>query len=270
MTEVERGSAHTAADADRYVWDFHGDPAVPRKGPPRLGRRRFARDLHRSARTLCARSSCRACRFPAGDSTSYSARTSFAPTPTGSHLEFHRAALRELHRVARREVRVFPLLEQGGRPVPRTPVRPAANARHPAPHPAGRLRIPAGRQRNAGTQRIRLAAASLCVGLHLRALRNSGKIKHAFDFCVCPRPWEERGGRGEPRAFGPRLGFLSWADCARQSPPPPRPAEAIGGKHVKHALVRNHSDERAAAGLHRRGERLEGRRRSSRCPCRRR
>jgi hypothetical protein len=32
-------------------------------------------------------------------------------------LEFHRAALRELHRVARREVRVFPLLEQGGRPV---------------------------------------------------------------------------------------------------------------------------------------------------------
>jgi hypothetical protein len=33
-------------------------------------------------------------------------------------LEFHRAALRELHRVARREVRVFPLLEQGGRPVP--------------------------------------------------------------------------------------------------------------------------------------------------------
>ena len=33
-------------------------------------------------------------------------------------LEFHRAALRELHRVARREVRVFPLLEQSGRPVP--------------------------------------------------------------------------------------------------------------------------------------------------------
>lgn len=33
-------------------------------------------------------------------------------------LEFHGAALRELHRVARREVRVFPLLEQGGRPVP--------------------------------------------------------------------------------------------------------------------------------------------------------
>ncbi len=30
----------------------------------------------------------------------------------------NRAALRELHRVARREVRVFPLLEQGGRPVP--------------------------------------------------------------------------------------------------------------------------------------------------------
>ena len=33
-------------------------------------------------------------------------------------LEFHRAALRELHRVARREVRVFPLLEQGGGPFP--------------------------------------------------------------------------------------------------------------------------------------------------------
>lgn len=32
-------------------------------------------------------------------------------------LEFHRAALSELHRVARGEVRVFPLLEQGGRPV---------------------------------------------------------------------------------------------------------------------------------------------------------
>src|SRR5215469_10626972 len=33
-------------------------------------------------------------------------------------LEFHRAALHELHRVARRKVRVFPLLEQSGRPVP--------------------------------------------------------------------------------------------------------------------------------------------------------
>jgi hypothetical protein len=34
-------------------------------------------------------------------------------------LEFHRAALRELHRVARGEVRVFPLVDQSGRPVPR-------------------------------------------------------------------------------------------------------------------------------------------------------
>ena len=33
-------------------------------------------------------------------------------------LEFHRAALLELHRVARRKVRVFPLLEQSGRSIP--------------------------------------------------------------------------------------------------------------------------------------------------------
>ena len=26
MAEVERGSAHTTAGADRYVWDFYGDP----------------------------------------------------------------------------------------------------------------------------------------------------------------------------------------------------------------------------------------------------
>jgi hypothetical protein len=116
LAEVERGSAHTRAGADRYVWDFYGDPGG-----------------HERVRRASAEAF-------AGDLTAHPARYVTASLPhlpfpdrhfdlvLSSHflftyadrldLDFHRTALLELHRVARREVRVFPLLEQGGRPVP--------------------------------------------------------------------------------------------------------------------------------------------------------
>ena len=112
MTEVERG----AVGADRYIWDFYGDPG----GHARVRRasaEAFSRDLiAHPARYLPA--SLPSLPFP-GRRFDLVLSSHFLFTYADRlDLEFHRAALRELHRVARREVRVFPLLEQGGRPVP--------------------------------------------------------------------------------------------------------------------------------------------------------
>ena len=116
MTEVERGSAHTAAGADRYVWDFYGDPG----GHARVRRasaEAFSRDLiAHPARYVPA--SLPELPFPGGQFDLVLSSHFLFTYADRLDLEFHRAALRELHRVARREVRVFPLLEQGGRPVP--------------------------------------------------------------------------------------------------------------------------------------------------------
>ncbi len=116
MAEVERGSAHTVAGADRYVWDFYGDPG----GHTRVRRasaEAFSRDLiAHPARYVPA--SLPRLPFPAGRFDLVLSSHFLFTYADRLDLEFHRAALRELHRVARREVRVFPLLEQGGRPVP--------------------------------------------------------------------------------------------------------------------------------------------------------
>ena len=114
--EVERGSAHTVAGADRYVWDFYGDPG----GHARVRRasaRAFSRDLiAHPARYVPASLP----RLPFPDERFDLVLSSHFLFTYADRLDldFHRAALHELHRVARREVRVFPLLEQGGRPVP--------------------------------------------------------------------------------------------------------------------------------------------------------
>jgi hypothetical protein len=114
--EVERGSAHTVAGADRYVWDFYGDPG----GHARVrsaSAEAFSRDLiARPARYVPA--SLPRLPFPGGRFDLVLSSHFLFTYADRLDLEFHRAALRELHRVARREVRVFPLLEQGGRPVP--------------------------------------------------------------------------------------------------------------------------------------------------------
>jgi SAM-dependent methyltransferase len=113
--ELARGSAFAAANADRYVWDFFGDHA----GHAQLRRASaavFGRDLLGSAGAHVA------------------AGLPYLPFPDGafdlvlsSHLlftyadrldaAFHRAALLELTRVGA-EVRVYPLVDQAGRPLP--------------------------------------------------------------------------------------------------------------------------------------------------------
>jgi hypothetical protein len=116
MAEVQRGASHTTAGAGRYVWDFHGDPG----GHTRVRRasaEAFYRDLiAHPARYVAA--SLPGLPFPGGRFDLVLSSHFLFTYADRLDLEFHRAALRELHRVARREVRVFPLLEQGGRPVP--------------------------------------------------------------------------------------------------------------------------------------------------------
>jgi SAM-dependent methyltransferase len=116
MAEIQRGSAHTAAGADRYVWDFYGDVG----GHARLRRMSavaFSRDLiAHPARYVDA--SLPGLPFPDGRFDLVLSSHFLFTYADRLDLEFHRAALHELHRVARREVRVFPLLEQSGRPIP--------------------------------------------------------------------------------------------------------------------------------------------------------
>ncbi|HEX6447281.1 MAG TPA: methyltransferase [Streptosporangiales bacterium] len=116
VAETARGRAHTGAGADRYVWDYFGDL----DGYSRVRRasaEAFARDLVRHpARYLPAALP----RLPfRGRAFDLVLSSHFLFTYADRlDLAFHRAALRELCRVARGQVRVFPLLEQGGRGFP--------------------------------------------------------------------------------------------------------------------------------------------------------
>lgn len=116
VAETDRGSAHTAAGADRYVWDFYGDLA----GHARIRRESaeiFARDLIENPHRYVPAS---LPKLPFADAQFDLVLSSHFLFTYADRLdaEFHRNALRELYRVCRGEVRVFPLLEQGGRPVP--------------------------------------------------------------------------------------------------------------------------------------------------------
>lgn len=116
MAETQRGRAHTAAGADRYMWDFYGD-LDGHERVRRMSAEAFSRDLiAHPARYVPARLP----RLPfPGRRFDLVLSSHFLFTYADRlDLEFHRASLRELHRVTRREVRVFPLLEQGGRPLP--------------------------------------------------------------------------------------------------------------------------------------------------------
>lgn len=116
LTELDRGSLHTAAGRDRYRWDRFGDLEGHRRVRA-ASAERFGDDLRRHPRRYRAGSLPRL-PFPARTFDlvlsshllfTYSRRLSLA---------FHLEALLELHRVARREVRIFPLLDQGGAPLP--------------------------------------------------------------------------------------------------------------------------------------------------------
>ncbi|WP_063048648.1 hypothetical protein [Nocardia arthritidis] len=114
-TELEHGAAHTAADAHRYVWDFYGD-LDGHRDMRRAAAARFAEDLHHNPRRY---------RFGILPALDFPDRA--FDLVLSSHLlftyadrldfDFHLAALRELARLSRGSVRVFPLVDHAGGPL---------------------------------------------------------------------------------------------------------------------------------------------------------
>lgn len=112
VTETDRGSAHTAAGFDRYVWDFYGDLDGHRVMRVRSAQG-FAEDLIAHPDRYVTAS---LPRLPFADRQFDLVLSSHFLFTYIDRLdaEFHLAALLELHRVSAGEVRVFPLLHQGG------------------------------------------------------------------------------------------------------------------------------------------------------------
>lgn len=112
LHETERGSAHTIAGSDRYVWDYYGDAAghLHVRAASALV---FGRDLLAHPE-----------RYVAGSLPDLPFDDGEFDLVLSSHFLFtyadrldardHRLALIELLRVARGEVRIFPLLDLGG------------------------------------------------------------------------------------------------------------------------------------------------------------
>jgi methyltransferase family protein len=112
LQETDRGSAHTIAGSDRYVWDYYGDAASHRK-IREASARAFGRDLlaHSDRYVPAALPD-----LPFGDGEFDLVLSSHFLFTYADRLDAgdHRAALIELLRVCRGEVRVFPLLDLGG------------------------------------------------------------------------------------------------------------------------------------------------------------
>lgn len=116
IADTDRGSAHTAAGQSRYRWDFYGDLDGHRR-IRQASARVFADDLlNRPGRYVAATLPT----LPFRDGGFDLVLCSHLLFTYADRLDgrFHRRALLELHRVARGEVRVFPLLDQAGRPLP--------------------------------------------------------------------------------------------------------------------------------------------------------
>jgi hypothetical protein len=111
--EPERGSAHTAAGLDRYVWDFFGDIEGHRK-LRKSSATTFVRDIAEHPERYVPGS---LPGLPFGDRQFDLVLSSHFLFTYADRLDqhFHCEALIELHRVCRGEVRVFPLLDQAGR-----------------------------------------------------------------------------------------------------------------------------------------------------------
>lgn len=113
ITEVERGSAWALANTDRYVWSFYADPGAHRELRAKSARL-FAQDLLAHPE-----------RYRAGKLPSLPFADGSFDLVLSSHLlftyadrldlAFHRAAIVELARVSRHEVRIFPLVDQADR-----------------------------------------------------------------------------------------------------------------------------------------------------------
>jgi hypothetical protein len=111
--ESDRGSAHTAAGIDRYRWDFYGDIEGHRE-MRKTSAGIFAGDFEDHPE-----------RYVAGSLPDLPFEDRQFDLVLSSHFlftyadrldqDFHYDALIELHRICRREVRVFPLLDQSGR-----------------------------------------------------------------------------------------------------------------------------------------------------------
>lgn len=113
IDETERGTAHTAAGADRYVWDFFGDTNGHRSSRQRSASL-FADDLlaHPQRYLTAALPT-----LPYADGSFDLVLSSHFLFTYADRLDlaFHRQALNELHRVTRGEARIFPVLDQAGR-----------------------------------------------------------------------------------------------------------------------------------------------------------
>ncbi|WP_201295158.1 MULTISPECIES: hypothetical protein [Nocardia] len=111
--ELDRNASYTTAAADRFVWDFYGDPEGHRR-LRQAAARRFTEDLHASPG-----------RYHFGVLPALDFPDRAFDLVLSSHLlftyadrldfGFHLAALRELARTSRGEVRVFPLVGHAGR-----------------------------------------------------------------------------------------------------------------------------------------------------------
>lgn len=113
--ELERGSARTTDNADRYIWDFYGNPAAHarmRADSAQL----FSEDLvSHPERYMSA-----APRLPFPDDSFGLVLSSHLLFIYAGRLDVdcHRAALRPMIRVSRGQVCVYPLVDQAGEPQP--------------------------------------------------------------------------------------------------------------------------------------------------------
>ncbi|MGY1659798.1 methyltransferase domain-containing protein [Geodermatophilus sp. SYSU D00705] len=114
--ELERGRAWAQAHADRYVWDFYGSPAGHTRVRAEAARAFAADRAAAPGRYVCAALPA----LPFRDGAFDLVLSSHLLFTYADRLDpaFHLAALRELARVSRGQVRVYPLVDQAGRPLP--------------------------------------------------------------------------------------------------------------------------------------------------------
>jgi hypothetical protein len=114
--DLEHGDAMISANAARFVWDWYGSPA--RRREMRLNARNaFIADLRRRPGSYIAAA---LPRLPLADESVDLVLCSHLLFTWAGQLdqEWHRAAIMEMCRVSRGEVRVFPLVRMGdGEPV---------------------------------------------------------------------------------------------------------------------------------------------------------
>jgi hypothetical protein len=112
MGEPERGSAHTAAGVDRYVWNFYGTIEGHRAMRHRAASC-FVDDIEEHPERYVP-GSLPVLPFEDGQFDLVLSSHFLFTYVDRLDIDFHHRALVEMHRVCRHEVRVFPLLDQGG------------------------------------------------------------------------------------------------------------------------------------------------------------